>query len=144
MNNSSFSVFWNQLKAQNMETQGFRFASSTRNNLLSHIRQWIYFSIYFGLDILPALPENLSMFMELMSNTSSYGHCKNVLSSIKFLHSATGLSFPTEDFGLDVTLQGIKRRLKGTPQFVLPIDPVILRRMYSHVNTNSTEDQTWK
>ena len=78
--------------------------------------------------------------MELMSNTSSYGHCKNVLSSIKFLHSATGLSFPTDDFGLDVTLQGIKRRLKGTPQFVLPIDPVILRRMYSHVNTNSTED----
>ena len=123
-----------------METQGFRFASSTRNNLLSHIRQWIYFSIYFGLDILPALPENLCMFMELMSNTSSYGHCKNVLSSIKFLHSATGLSFPTDDFGLDVTLQGIKRRLKGTPQFVLPIDPVILRRMYSHVNTNSTED----
>ena len=107
-----------------METQGFRFASSTRNNLLSHIRQWIYFSIYFGLDILPALPENLCMFMELMSNTSSYGHCKNVLSSIKFLHSATGLSFPTDDFGLDVTLQCIKRRLKGTPQFVLPIENV--------------------
>jgi hypothetical protein len=121
-------------------SQGLRFASSTKNNVLSHIRQWFYFTIFFGLNILPALPESLCLFMELMSNTSTYGHCKNVLSSVKYIHTATGHNFPTENFGLEATLQGIKRRLKGTPQFVLPIDPVILRRMYANINTNNSQD----
>ena len=135
-----FSVFWEQLRSQNIVTQGFRFASSTKSNVLSHIRQWLYFTTYFSLDIVPALPEDLCMFMELMSNTSTYGHCKNVLSSVKFIHMATGFNFPTNSFGLEATLQGIKRRLKGTPQFVLPIDPVILRRIFSHININNTMD----
>ena len=89
---------------------------------------------------MPASAENLSMFMELMSNSCTYGHCKNVLSSIKFLHIALGYDFPTNNFGLEATLQGIKRRLMGTPQFVLPIDPVILRRMFSHIDTSNTMD----
>ena len=89
---------------------------------------------------MPALPENLCMFMELMSNTSTYGHCKNVLSSVKYIHTATGYDFPANNFGLETTLQGIKRRLKGTPQFVLPIDPVILRRMFTHINTDNSQD----
>ena len=121
-------------------SQGLRFASSTKRNVLSHIRQWLYFNIFFHLEALPALPENLCMFMELMSNTSTYGHCKNILSSVKYLHTALGYSFPQDDFGLEATLQGIKRRLKGTPQFVLPIDPVILRRMYSHIKISNTHD----
>lgn len=78
--------------------------------------------------------------MELMSNTSTYGHCKNVLSSVKYLHTAAGYEFPTNNFGLEATLQGIKRKLKGTPQFVLPIDPVILRRMYNKIDINNTKD----
>ena len=135
-----FSASWEQLEAQNLLSQGLRFAPSTRNNVLSHIRQWLYFTSYFSLAILPAKPESLCIFMELMSNTSSYGHCKNVLSSLKYLHTAAGYGFPSSDFGLEATLQGIKRRLKGTPQFVLPIDPVILRRMYEYIDTNNTQD----
>ena len=80
------------------------------------------------------------MFMELMSNTSSYGHCKNVLSSVKYIHTAAGYQFPSDSFNLEATLQGIKRRLKGTPQFVLPIDPIILRRMYAHIDITKPQD----
>ena len=75
-----------------------------------------------------------------MSNTSSYCHCKNVLSSVKYIHTATGRRFPADNFGLEATLQGLKRRLKGTPQFVLPIDPVILRRMYINIDITNTQD----
>ena len=135
-----FSVFWEQLRLQNIHSQGLRFAAATKNNVLSHIRQWFYFTIYFDLDELPALPDSLCLFMELMSNTSTYGHCTNILSSLKYLHNATGHTFPSNNFGLEATLQGIKRRLKGTPQFVLPIDPVILRRMYKNINTNNMQD----
>ena len=121
-------------------SQGLRFASSTKSNILSHIRQWLYFTNFFCLDPMPALPDSLCIFMELMSNTSTYGHCKNVLSSVKYIHHATGSDFPSNSFGLEATLQGIKRRLKGTPQFVLPINPAILRRMYKNINPNKTSD----
>ena len=90
--------------------------------------------------MLPTSPESLCLFMELMSNTSTYGHCKNVLSSVKYVHTATGHQFPADNFGLDATLQGIKRRLKGTPQFVLPIDPVILRRMFTNIDITKPQD----
>ena len=48
--------------------------------------------------------------------------------------------FPSDDFSLSETLQGLKRRLKGTPQVALPIDPVILRRMFKHIDTNKASD----
>ena len=88
----------------------------------------------------PASPENLSLFMELMSVTSGYDHCKSILSSLKYVHNATGHDFPSDDFGLEETLQGLKRRKAGTPRRVLPIDPVILRRMYRHINIQNLQD----
>ena len=97
------------------------------------------YSIYFGLDMLPASPESLCLFMELML-TQAHGHCKNVLSSVKYMHTATGYDFPVDKFGLEATLQGIKRRLKGTPQFVLAIDLVILRLIYSKIDISNTQD----
>ena len=78
--------------------------------------------------------------MELMSKTSGYGHCKNVLGGVKYLHASTGHDFPSDNFDLEETLQGLKRRLKGTPQVALPIDPVILRRMYQHIHINKKFD----
>ena len=88
----------------------------------------------------PACPENLSLFMELMSVTSGYNHCKSILSSLKYVHNAAGYEFPSDNFGLEETLQGLKRRKAGTPNRVLPIDPVILRRMYRHIDTKNLSD----
>lgn len=133
-------MYWRKLLHQNIQSQGLRFASSTKANVLSHIRQWLYFTVFFHLNCLPASPRSLCMFMELMSNSSTHGHCKNILSSVKFIHTATGHPFPEDDFGLEATLQGIKRRLKGTPQFVLPINPSILRCMFAKVDLNSPKD----
>ena len=137
---SLFLVHLENLRAQNIETRGLRFAKSTKSNVLSHIRQWLYFSIYFNISVLPASPEHLSLFMELMSRTCGYDHCTNVLSSIKYLHGATSYIFPSEDFGLEETLQGIKRKKAGTPLRVLPIDPVILRRIYQHIDLRKSSD----
>ena len=78
--------------------------------------------------------------MELMANTSGYQHCKNVLSGVKFLHGATNNVFPENDFLLETTLQGLKRKLAGTPKQVLPIDPAVLRRMYEFVDIRKVVD----
>jgi hypothetical protein len=123
-----------------MDTQGYRFAKSTRNNVRSQIRQWLYFCTYFGVPVLPATDIDLCMFMELMSNSSGYGHLKNVLGGVRYLHHTLGYPFPSDSIRLEDTLQGLKRKLKGTPKQVLPIDPVILRRMYKFVNIKKTSD----
>ena len=134
------SVQWNGLLQQNIETQGFRFAASSRSNVVSQIRQWIYFCTYFHRRALPASPFDLALFLELLSKTCGYGHIKNVVSGIRYLHHTTGCEFPSDSIWLDDTLQGLKRRLKGTPKQVLPINPVILRRMFKFVNLNNNSD----
>ena len=128
-----------QLRSQNVLTQGYRFAQTTRKGLISHIRTWFFFSLYFGLFILPATEDSLCMFLELMSLTCGYAHCKALLSTVKYLHAAIGYSFP-HTFSLDCTLQGLKRRLSRTPFQVLPIDPSVLRLMYKGININKRSD----
>ena len=102
--------------------------------MVSQIRQWLYFAIYFNLVILPASAVDLCMFAELMSYSSGYGHIKNVMGGVRYFHHTMGHDFPSDSVWLEDTLQGLKRRLKGTPKQVLPIDPVILRRMFNFVN----------
>ena len=43
-------------------------------------------------------------------------------------------------FSLDCTLQGLKRRLSRTPFQVLPLDPTVLRVMYSGINIQKKQD----
>ena len=124
----------------NTTTQGYRFATGTRNNILSQIRQWVYFATYFNLVILPASPDDLCMFAECLSFSSGYGHIKNVLGGVRYFHHTMGDTFPTDSVRLEDTLQGLKRKLKGTPKQVLPIEPVILRRMFKFVNTRNTQE----
>ena len=75
-----------------------------------------------------------------MSNSSGYGHLKNLLGGIKYLHHALGYNFPSDSVWIEDTLQGLKRKLKGTPNQVLPITPVILRRMYKLIDIRKPQD----
>ena len=122
-----------------MRTQGHRFAQTTRKGLISHLRTWFFFSLYFGLNSMPASEDSLVLFLELMSLTCGYAHCKTLLSTIKYLHSALGYVFQ-HTFSLDCTLQGLKRRLSKTPFQVLPIDPSILRLMYRGIDIKKKSD----
>ena len=137
--NLVISVLLNQLKKQNVRTQGYRFAEGTRKNYLSYLRSWFYFALFFKLQTMPALEDHLCWFMELMAVTSGYEHCKNTLGGVKYAHTALGYEFPSS-FSLDTTMQGLKRRLARTPFQVLPIDPTVLRAMYEQININKTED----
>jgi hypothetical protein len=109
-------------------------------NMISNIRTYVFFILFFGLPFLPANPSDLCRFMELMALTCGYGHLKNVLSSIKYLHEAYGHPYPANNFGLDTTMQGLKRRLAKTPFYVMPISPRILLSLYSHLDMDKPSD----
>ena len=129
-----------QLSENNIITQGYRFAKNTVKNNISNIRTFFFFCSYFGREALPASSDTLCYFAELLSLTASFGHIKNVLSSIKYLHAAYNLLYPVNDFGLDATLQGLKRRLAKTPFQVLPISPTILRLIHDSMDLTKKKD----
>jgi hypothetical protein len=62
------------------------------------------------------------------------------LFSIKYLHEAYGHPYPANNFGLDTTMQGLKRRLAKTPFYVMPISPRILLSLYSHLDMDKPSD----
>ena len=123
-----------------MTTQSFRFAKNSLKNVVSNIRTYIFFILFFRLPLLPTASVDLCRFLELLALTCGYGHLKNVLSSVKYLHEAYGYEFPSNDFNLDTTLQGLKRRLAKTPFFVMPITPRILVQLYEHLDMSKTSD----
>ena len=109
-------------------------------NNISNIRTFLFFCSYFGQQALPVSSETLCYFAELLSLTASFGHIKNVLSSVKYLHAAYNLLYPVNDFGLDATLQGLKRLLARTPFQVLPISPAILRKVHDSMDLTKKKD----
>lgn len=122
------------------QTQGFLFAPGTRNNIKSHIRQYILFCCKFGRKILPADRDTLVAFFELFSLTANYEHLKNVYSSIKFLHKALNQTFLEDEFQVNTVLQSLKRKIARVPFQVLPITPKILCDLYNHIDVNIPSD----
>ena len=130
-----------KLRIQNRKTQTFKYTKNSAANVVSAIRQFLYFTNYFRLQQLPASPDTLICFLEFMARTSGYNHLKHLYSSVKYLHEALDYDFPENNFQIDTTLQGLKRRLANVPFQVLPLNPQVLRRMYQHIDTSNPEDQ---
>jgi hypothetical protein len=129
-----------QLRRDNRVTQAYKYTRASAANLISGIRQWVFFALYFMVPILPATVDHLVCFLELMARTSGYQHLKHLLHSVKFLHQALDRRFPEDSFQLDVTMQGLKRRLARVPFQVLPITPKVLRDIHQHLDMKKTED----
>ena len=128
------------LRDSNVITQGFKYTKASAANVISAIRQWLYFTIYFSLPVLPASVDSIVCFLEFMARSSGHGHLKHLLSSLKFLHHAVDLQFPDNSFQIDMTMQGLKRRLARVPFQVLPITPGVMRDMFRHIDTRNTSD----
>ena len=124
----------------NKLTQSFYYAKASARNVLSHIRQWVCFTLFFGLVLLPAKSEDLILFAELMSISCGYDHIKAVIGSIGFLHKNCGADFPQDSFQLKITLQSLKRKLARAPNQALPISPSHLLAMYKYIDLNNPQD----
>jgi hypothetical protein len=129
-----------QLRTESRMTQAYYYAKNSSRNVLSHIRQWLFFSIFFKLCILPASIDDVILFVELMAITSGYDHIKNLIGSIAFLHKVLDLPFERESFRLRLTLQSLKRKLARAPLQALPISIEHLQKMYQFVNLDDPAD----
>ena len=130
-----------KLRLENRKTQSFKYAKNSAANVISAIRQYLYFTNYFSLQQLPASTDTIICFLEFMAKTSGYNHLKHLFSSVKYLHEALDHKFPEYSFQIDTTMQGLKRRLANVPFQVLPLSPQVLRQMYRFININNPEDR---
>ena len=128
------------MKQSNRITQSYYYARASARNVLSHIRQWVCFTIFFGLILLPARTEDLILFTELMALSCGYDHIKAVIGSIGFLHKNLDLPFPGDSFQLRLTLQSFKRKLAKAPNQALPISPEHLVAMYRYIDISDPQD----
>ena len=135
-----FFVELDLLRASNIVTQGFKYTRASAANVISAIRQWLFFTMYFLIPILPATVDSIVCFLEFMARTSGHAHLKHLLSSLRFLHLALGYKFPEDNFQIDMTMQGLKRKLARVPFQVLPITPRVLRDMFKHLDMRKTSD----
>ena len=124
----------------NRTTQSFKYTRESASNMVSAIRQWLFFTIFFSLKILPATTDSLVCFCEFMARSVSFQHVKHCVHSVQFLHQALDIPFPCDSFQLDMTLQGLKRRLSKVAFQVLPITPTILRAIYSQLDMRKNQD----
>ena len=124
----------------NVTAQFYRFAKNSARNMISNIRSYVFFITFFSLQLLPADPLHFCSFMELMALTSGYIHLKNFLASVKYLSESYSHSFPSNNFSLDTTMQGLKRRLARTPFFVMRLTPHILSMVYRFLDMSKPED----
>ena len=129
------------LRIQNRITQSFKYTKGSAANILSGVRQYLYFTLYHGLTPFPTTVDTLVCFMEFMARSSGHPHLKHLLTSVKFVHEALDLKFPVNSFQLDITMQGLKRRLARVPFQVLPMTPQILKKMFSHLDMSVTRDR---
>ena len=114
-----------KLRLGNKTTQSFKYAKNSASNVVSAIRQYLYFTNYFRLKQVPASVDTIVCFLEFMAKTSGYNHLKHLYSSVKYLHVALDQNFPENSFQIDTTLLGLKRRLANVPFQVLPLNPDI-------------------
>ena len=121
-------------------TQGYRYAKGSAANIVSGIRQFLFFTAYFNLVPIPTSESSVVLFLEFMARTAGYKHIKHLLSCVCYLHNALNYSFTTYSFQIRSTLQGLKRRLAKVPFQVLPITPTILRHIFKLLDMNKLDD----
>ena len=129
------------LRIQNHTTQAFKYTKESAANVLSGIRQFFYFTLHYKLAPIPATVDTLVCFLEFMARTVGHPHLKHLLSSVKFMHEALNEPFPVNNFQIDMTMQGLKRRLAKVPFQVLPLTPSIMKKMFSHLNMSLLHDR---
>ena len=108
--------------------------------MISAIRTWFAFCVFFGFPHLPATADTIIPFLGLMAITVTYNHLKHLISAIKFYSQTKGLEFPDHHFDIVNTLHGLKRKLLHTPRQALPLTPAIMRAMYRHLDISKEKD----
>jgi len=108
-------------------------AVSTQNNIRTHLRTFLLFTLFFGLGSFPVDEEVLILYIQFLDrNFKSVSSIKNYVFGLQTWSNLAGLPFPdvsVPHFRLE--FKGLARHLAHTPLRAHPLSPVILENILS-------------
>ena len=115
------------------------FAEGTRANMVTQIKTFIRFCIYFGLKPFPASQDIVRAYIVFLSiSFKSVQSVKNYVHAIKIVHLVKSIPFPDlSSFSFKLLYKGLTRQSKHTPKQALPITPPILVQIHSILDLSS-------
>ena len=115
-------------------------ASSTRKNIVTQVKTYLLFSIYFSLQPFPVTEQALENFIQFLSmNFRSPNAVKNYVVGLQSFSSIKNWSFPdlsAQKFRLQ--FRGIARIMAHVPTRAEPLSPTILTSFLKFLDLDSS------
>ena len=122
-----------------VHTQQTAYATGTLNNIRSHLRSYILFSLATGHPYLSLSIPHLCDYLVFLSHSLSYGTIRNYISSLRIFFELHHIHVDLfHGFYISLTLRGIKCLHGSSPSAKLPITPQLLVKLHSTINFAST------
>ena len=119
------------------------YAEGTFRNLSTQWRAYLLFCFYFGFVSVPSSSHTLCLYAQFLSSYVTPGTIRNYLNGVRVLHLYLGHEFPfLQEFVVKITLKGISRLARHTPQQALAITVPTLLAVRSVIDVNNTLEVT--
>lgn len=106
------------------------YAAGTQKNHQTFWRTYITFCLYFKLRPRPASTHTVCLFAQFLSRSHTPKSVSNYVVGVKLLHLMGGFEPPSlQSFEFRITMKGIERLAKHTPNRAPPIIPEILQQL---------------
>ena len=131
------------LEEELKRTRLYAYAPGTQKNHRSQWKSYLAFCLYFDLTPVPATAHVVSLYCQFLSRTLTPQSIRNYLSGVKLLHLIAGFDFPfLQSYEVRLTLRGIQRLAKHTPNRAPPITPDILSKLVSVIDLEDGKEVT--
>ena len=120
------------------------YAPGTHKNHRSQWKSYLAFCLYFGFKPVPATAHVIALYCQFLSRSLTPQSIRNYLSGVKLLHLIAGFDFPyLQSYEVRLTLRGIQRTVKHTPNRAPPITPDILSQLVSVIDLSDGKEVTF-
>lgn len=120
------------------------YAPGTHKNHRSQWKSYLAFCLYFDFKPVPANAHVIALYCQFLSRSLSLQSIRNYLSGVKLLHLMAGFDFPfLQSYEVRLTLKGIQRTVKHTPNRAPSITPDTLSKLVSVIDLGYSKDVTF-
>ena len=133
---------WWKLRAESCALREKGFAHGTWCNRVSHLKSYLYFTTFYGVQDFPVSLGVLLRFTAMLARGSlSYESAANIISSVKFFNSVLAPSSAEvfEKVYFQASMRGLKAQLSRPVHQKLPFSVPHLLRFYSALDLRSTK-----
>lgn len=135
-----------ELQTEVRESIEAAYTHGTWMNLKTQWKAFLLFTLYYGLQSLPASLNTILIFMQFLSRSfKSISSIINYVQGVRTLHYLNNFKFPelSKSFEYKMLIRGLRRLKPHTPRRALPITPHILLTILTTIDFHSSKESTF-